>query len=92
MKVPFIICDENGPILHSGYVLDTSGFNGYIKLSDVPQHLGGKNGVRFHLKNLGPGSRMPDKNQRLNNLELGLGYTGFSVYTKAGREYRGEQS
>ena len=92
MKVPFIICDENGPILHSGYVLDTNGFNGYINLSDVPQHLGGKNGVRFHLKNLGPGSRMPDKNQRINNLELGLGYTGFSVYTKAGREYRGGQS
>lgn len=91
MWTPFMICDASGnPVKYSGTVLSLSDHNnGTIRINGVPQHLGKFNGVRFHQYNLGKNSRMPDRNQALKNLELGIGYMGFSVYTSAGRSERG---
>lgn len=91
MKVPFIVCNENGPLTYSGVVTEVNGYNGYIKVDDFPILAGGRSSVRFRNNNLGLGSRMPEEKQRLRDFELGLGYTGFSAYSKAGREYRGKQ-
>lgn len=91
MKVPFIICDAEAPVLYDGYVEEINGMNGHIILSNVPKQLSGKNGIRFHLSNLDRGLRLPSRGQRLDHLELGLGYTGFSIYSSEGRKFRGGQ-
>ncbi|MBD5468158.1 MAG: hypothetical protein HDR21_08435 [Lachnospiraceae bacterium] len=86
MRVPYIICKEPGvPKIYSGTVLSTKNYGGFIRVNDIPQQLGSKTGVRFAMKNLGMQS-MPQKRQVINEIELGLGYTGFSVYTKEGRK------
>ncbi len=86
MRVPYMICDEQGnPEEYSGTVLSTKGYSGFIKVEGMPFHLGGKTGVRFSMKNLGMRS-MPKEKEILNHLELGIGYTGFSVYKAEGRK------
>lgn len=85
MRVPYLVCDEKGkPKLYTGKVasLDRENqFNGYILFDGVPI----RRGVRFTKKNLGLRMR-PQENAVLTNLELGLGYAGFSAYKQEGRE------
>lgn len=86
MRVPYMICDQPGvPRVYSGTVLSTKNYGGFIHVDGVPRQLGSKTGVRFFMRNLGMQS-MPEEKQILKEIELGLGYTGFSVYTKEGRK------
>lgn len=90
MWTPFMLCDENGiPYEFTGIVLSTKNNNGFIRVNGVPRRLGNDVGVRFHQYNLGRGAKMPEPNQVLGGLELGMGYTSYSVYTAAGRKDRG---
>ncbi len=95
MRTPFMICPpiteeitEPTPKLYTGTVLTVKGNNGYIRIHDLPLRLRNDVGVRFRHYNLGRDIPMPEVNQLLNNLELGIGYTSLSVYTKAGRKFR----
>lgn len=87
MWTPFMLCDNTGtPYEFSGTVLSVKANNGFIRIHGVPQHLKKDVGVRFRKFNLGRSTPMPEPKQVLNGLELGIGYTNFSVYTRAGRE------
>jgi hypothetical protein len=90
MRSPYMICDENGSPIddYSGTVLETDKENGWVKVYGIPQYLRRKPGVRFRHYNLGKKTPMPQKHQTLSGLEIGVGYTGFSVYTEAGRQER----
>lgn len=82
MRVPYLICFEPGiPKLYTGTVLSTKNYTGYIRYDGVPERLGGNVGIRFYMKNLGL-KKMPLPNGILRDLELGLGYTGLSAYSK----------
>lgn len=86
MRVPYIICQAPGvPRNYSGTVLETKNYRGFIRIDGIPSRLGNKTGVRFALQKLGM-QTMPEKRQILSDLELGIGYMGFAVYTKAGRQ------
>lgn len=82
MRVPYLICFEPGiPKLYTGTVLSTKNYTGFIRYDGVPERLGANVGIRFHMRNLGL-KKMPLPNRILKDLELGLGYTGFSAYSK----------
>lgn len=84
---PFMLCDENGvPYQFPGTVLSVKANNGFIWVHGVPRRMSKDVGVRFHKSNLGRNVAMPEPKQVLNGLELGIGYTGFSVYTHTGRK------
>lgn len=86
MSVPYMLCNENGtPKKFSGTVRSTKNYGGFINVNGVPSRLGKKDGVRFSMSNIGR-HFMPKLNEMLSVLELGLGYTGFSVYTEEGRK------
>ena len=57
----------------------------FIKVDDIPLTLGTKQGIRFYQKNLGRKS-MPHQNDILNDLEIGIGYMGFSLYAGVERD------
>ena len=87
MRVPFILCNEDGsPWKFSGKVIQVEDqrHRGLIRVDNVPLNLGTKTGIRFYQKNLGRKS-MPHRNDILNELEMGVGYMGFSMYTENGR-------
>lgn len=89
MWTPFMLCDEEGkPFEFTGTVLSIKDNNGFIRVNGVPQRLKGDVGVRFRRYNLGRNAKMPEEKQALGGLELGIGYTTFSVYTAAGRRER----
>lgn len=89
MRTPFIICEDNGmPVRYSGTVISTKERVGYVRVNGFPRYLGGGVGVRFFLPNLGRHKRMPEVGDVLSNLEMGIGYTGFSLYTERGRDER----
>lgn len=82
MRVPYLICFEPGvPKLYTGTVLSTKNYTGFIRYDEVPERLGSNVGIRFYMKNLGL-KKMPLPNSILKDLELGLGYTGLSAYSK----------
>lgn len=86
MSVPYMLCDEGGnPRLYSGVVRYTKNYSGFITVNGIPSRLCAKDGIRFSLGNLGR-LNMPHEGEPISDLELGLGYTGFAVYQKAGRE------
>lgn len=88
LRTPFMLCDENGMPhkFNSGIVLSVEDeVSGYIWVDGVPKYLGRKTGVRFHKKNLGK-RRQLATNDQLKDLELGIGYLSFSVYTEDGRK------
>lgn len=92
MWTPFMICNEKGdPYEYSGTVLSTKENKGFIHVNGVPQWLKKDCGVRFRQYNLGRNAKMPEPHDVLDDLELGIGYTGFSVYSRAGRKERGEK-
>ncbi len=89
MRTPFMICDETGePCKFFGTVeyLDER-YSGRIVLDKVPEYLDNKPGIRFHRANLG-GVKPPALHQPMSGLELGIGYTSFSVYTADGRKQK----
>ena len=88
MWTPFILCDENGPIQYTGTVINCVDRTGYIRINRIPLRLNNNVGVRFHQHNLGRKARMPSLHQVLSGLELGIGYTAFTVYTDSGRQER----
>lgn len=82
MRVPYIYCDdERKPYLYTGEVLDVDGNNGQMRLNGLPRQIR----VKFNVRNLGPHFPMPKKGDVLDNLELGIGYTGFALYKEEGR-------
>lgn len=87
MWTPFMICDETGePHTYTGTVLGTKDNNGFVRVNGVPKQLKKETGVRFRRTNFGRNAKMPERNQVLSNLELGIGYTSFSVYNTTGRK------
>lgn len=88
MRVPYLICDSNGvPQVYSGRVISVDANNrygGYLQVDGLPTSTGKKHGVRFVTKNIGLRQR-PGEHTFLSNLELGIGYMGFSAYTEKGR-------
>ena len=87
MWTPFILCDDTGtPYEFSGTVLSVKANSGFIQVYGVPRRLKKDLGVRFRKSNLGRNISMPEPKQVLNGLELGIGYTNFSVYTHIGRK------
>ncbi len=89
MRVPYLLCDSNGvPKVFSGRVISIDANNrygGYLQVDGLPNYIGRKRGVRFISKNLGLRQR-PKEHAFLSDLELGLGYMGFSAYTEKGRK------
>lgn len=87
MRVPYMVCDTKGNTKKfSGKVIAVEdNFRGFIKVDGIPQKLGNKTGIRFFLKNLSAHT-MPEKNDIMSELELGIGYLGFSLYTSEGRK------
>lgn len=88
MRVPYLLCNEDGsPWPFSGKVIGTeeNRHRGFIKVDNIPQNIGTKTGIRFYQKNLGLKS-MPHQNDILYDLEMGIGYMGFSMYTSEGRK------
>jgi hypothetical protein len=86
MWVPYMICDPNGepePFKGTVFSIEENSNNrrGWIKMHGIPF----QTGVRTHCSNLNE-KAMPDKNTILGDLELGIGYTGFSVYNAKGRK------
>lgn len=87
MWTPFMLCDENAsPYEFSGTVLSTKNYSGRIRVSRIPLRLNNEAGIRFRQYNLGRTRKMPEIGHVLTHLELGIGYTGFSVYTEEGRK------
>lgn len=90
MRVPYLVCDEYGtPRRYTGKVISLDSdnqFKGYIRFESLPI----RRGVRFTNKNLGLRMR-PAENAVLSDLELGLGYAGFSAYRQEGREGESER-
>ena len=87
MRVPYLLCNEDGSSWKfSGKVIqaEEQRHRGYIKVDNVPLNLGTKTGVRFYQKNLGRRA-MPHQNDILSDLEMGIGYMGFAMYTEVGR-------
>ncbi len=88
-----MLCHDNGvPYEFSGTVLSIKENSGFIRVNGVPRRLNKDVGVRFHRYNLGKGVKMPEPKQVLRGLELGVGFTCFSVYTPAGRKEREAKS
>ncbi len=84
---PFMLCDETGtPYKYTGKVLNVNGRSGSLHIHAVSPYLSKNKGIRFHLSNLGRSRKMPEPNEVLKDLELGIGYLGFSAYTSAGRK------
>lgn len=81
MRTPFMVCNSEGiPVKYSGTVIDTDykKNTGLIKISNNLI-------CRCNCHNI-DAKVIPVPSTRMNDLELGLGYTGFSVYTEKGRE------
>ena len=91
MRVPYIVCKEPGlPQKYSGRLYNSDKpTSGYLEINGIPMEMGKKKGVRVFANNIGE-RVLPDKNRRLSNLEIGVGYTGFSAYTEIGRKNRGD--
>jgi hypothetical protein len=85
MRVPYIYCNEQKePQLYSGEIQKIDGNRGEILL-----HVSEKNVMaKFDLRNLTSKlmKNPPAIHTVLNGLELGLGYTGFSLYMEEGRK------
>ena len=91
MRVPYIICEEPGkPKEFYGMIYNADNrMSGYLSVDGIPMQMGKKKGVRVFANNIGE-RYLPDKNKPIPNLEIGIGYTGFSAYTEAGRKNRGD--
>lgn len=85
MRTPFIVCDENGRAYrYTGTVQSTRDRAGFMRVNGLPYHLGNADGVRYYLPNLGRGQRPLEVGDVVSDLELGVGYLGFSLYKEEG--------
>lgn len=89
MRVPYIICDKPGvPKKYFGSLYNADNrMSGYLNVIGIPMQMGKKKGVRVFANNIGERC-LPDKNTPIPDLEIGIGYTGFSAYTEIGRKNR----
>ena len=89
LKSPFIVCDEHGePIRYTGQVRYFNGRNGYMDVYGLPSTFGNTTGVYFHHLNLGRNKEMPQEGEIYPDLELGIGYMGFQLYSTQVRKER----
>lgn len=92
MKTPFIVCDEHGEPLHyTGTVVYVKGYSGFMSVSGMPRRYGNTDGVRFRQFNFGRNFQMPEIGEVMSELELGVGYTGFSLFKEQGRKELGRR-
>lgn len=91
MRVPYIICENPGePRKYFGTLYNAnSRISGYLSVKGIPMQMGQKKGVRVFANNIGV-RFLPEKNSPIADLEVGIGYTGFSAYTETGRKNRGD--
>lgn len=91
MRVPYIICEKSGePRKYFGTLYNAnSRISGYLSVKGIPMQMGQKKGVRVFANNIGV-RFLPEKNSPIADLEVGIGYTGFSAYTEKGRKNRGD--
>jgi hypothetical protein len=91
MRVPYIICENPGePRKYYGTLYNVDNRkSGYLRVTGIPMEMGKKRGVRVGANNIGE-RFLPEKNSPIPDLEIGIGYTGFSAYTEAGRKNRGD--
>lgn len=91
MRVPYIICENPGePKKYFGTIYNADNrVSGFLNIKGIPMQMGKKKGVRVFANNIGE-RYLPDKNKPIPNLEIGIGYTGFSAYTETGRKNRGD--
>lgn len=86
MRVPYMYCNPEGvPYQFTGQVIEAEKFKGFIDVHNVKLYRGRKRGIRFFAKNIGE-STAPATKTLLDSLEIGIGYTGFSLYTAKGRK------
>ena len=85
MRTLFTVCKENGePYLYTGTVLSIDEKNnGWMSVDGLIPY--SKEGVRFRKYYLGRSARNVKVNAVLGDLELGVGYTSFSVYKESGQ-------
>lgn len=93
MRVPFMLCSEDGePWQFRGLVTSVKGKTGWMSVAgDANAALNTEKDIRFHLTNLNYPS-LKQGTYLSEPVELGLGYTGLSAYTTAGRKRRQEES
>ena len=88
MMTPFMVCDEKGePYKYSGKQseYDVSNRNTFwIKIDGI--------GLKCRCRSRNIGRReLPRPSEQLQLLEIGMGYTGFSVYVESERKKAGER-
>jgi hypothetical protein len=85
MRTPFIVCDEDGRAYrYTGTVQTTRDRTGFMRVNGMPYRLGNADGVRYYLPNLGRNHRPLEVGDVVSDLELGVGYLGFSLYKEEG--------
>lgn len=88
MRVPFMYCNQDGSVKKfSGKVRSVSDKVCFADVDGVPQRIGNENGLRFNKWSFGD-KTLPDINDRLTELEIGIRYTGFVLYKENGRRRR----
>ena len=94
MRVPYIICEKPGKpkkyfgTIHNVDNSDTHRVSGDLNVKRIAIKMGKKRGERRFSNNIGK-RFLPDNNSPIVDLEVGVGYTGFSAYTEKGRKDRG---
>lgn len=90
MRVPYIYCNDKGlPYKYGGKVIHVKEYNGFVNVNGIPSKIRNTTGIKFYMRNLGYTS-MPKVGAVLGDLELGIGYMGFSLYNEAGRKIKVE--
>ena len=90
MRVPYLICDENGnPLEFSGIIESTKRNGGFIEINELPSSFKKHGKVHFQMRNLGRDS-VPSKGEEFKNLYLGIGYRGLAVYNAEGLKRKGK--
>ena len=80
MWVPYIICDKDGnPYKYSGIVKSTKLYNGFMTINGYKISDRSNKDVRFTQRTLGL-KEMPKENDLISDIELGIGYVGFTAY------------
>lgn len=89
LRTPFMVCDEDGePSRYTGTVRYVKERYGFMDVNGLPSRFGNIDGVRFYFANLGRSGKVPERGDLYSDLEVGIGYTGFSLYKEDGRRDR----
>lgn len=85
MRTPYIYCDELGePYRYTGRVLDVDNPNAIVKVKDIC-FPGSERGIRMFVGWNNTKIKTGTVFDKYTNLELGIHYTGFKMYTKESR-------